>query len=341
MITVRSPVHTMRSMTPFMIFLSALTVASCNLFNADPGSGNDVGFSSSSEQGSMVTRNVSYTGVIDLLGISIEQQGTHKLTLSDGQFLVVESTDVSLDLNAYIGMSVEIRGSVQPTVEAGGMLLRAEEVTVLDESVSSASSESSTSSSPESTSSSFSSTSTTSTSSSSSASSAPSVISSSVSAAPASVSPSASSISSAAVSSSVSANAGASEQHTLLMAKQQYSDPSLWTQQYCTTHIAFCVPVHKNWYFKSFGATTSNRWHVEFGMEEIDELGDGAILLNLVAGSSASMNASDGEIKTQGNDIIAFKDWNDGTHFEIIADARLQEAVSYMLARVSPYTPAD
>lgn len=336
MITVRSPVHTMRSMTPFVILLSALTVASCNLFNADPGSGNDVGSSSSSEQGSMVTRNVSYTGVIDLLGISIEQQGTHRLTLSDGQFLVVESTDVSLDLDAYIGMSVEVRGSVEPTVEAGGMLLRAEEVTVLDAAGSSASSESSTSSSSESTSSSS-----TSTSSSSSSSSAPSVISSSVSAAPASVSPSASSVSSAAISGSAGANAGASEQHTVLMAKQQYSDASLWTQQYCTTHIAFCVPVHKNWYFKSFGATTSNRWHVEFGMEEIDGLGDGAILLNLVAGSSASMNASDGEIKTQGNDIVAFKDWNDGTHFEIIADARLQEAVSYMLARVSPYTPAE
>lgn len=76
-------------------------------------------------------------------------------------------------------------------------------------------------------------------------------------------------------------------------------------------------------------------------MEEIDGLGDGAIILNLVAGSSASMSAADGEIKTQGRDIIGFKDWNDDTHFEIIADARLQEAVSYMVERISPYAPTE
>ena len=131
------------------------------------------------------------------------------------------------------------------------------------------------------------------------------------------------------------------EQQVLMLMKQSYDQPGLWTQKYCTSHIAFCIPVHKNWYFKSFGATTSNHWHVEFGMVDIAELGQGAIILNLVAGSSASMDARDGQIKTQGSDIIAFKDWTDGNHFELIADARLRSAVEYMLKNISAYELAQ
>ena len=127
----------------------------------------------------------------------------------------------------------------------------------------------------------------------------------------------------------------------MLLAKQKYADELLWTQKYCTSHIAFCIPAHKNWYFKSFGATTSNVWHVEFGLNPIDQLYQGPIVLNLVSGLSASMNAKDGEIKTQGNDLVGFKDWNDGTHFELIADVRLRDAVSYMLSHITAYTPGE
>lgn len=125
------------------------------------------------------------------------------------------------------------------------------------------------------------------------------------------------------------------------MAKQDYATPSLWTQKYCTSHIAFCIPVHKNWYFKSFGATTSNRWHSEFAMKDITELGQGPIVLNLMAGTSASMNAESGQVKTQGSEVIGFLDWTDGTHFELIADARLKAAVEYMLSHVTAYTVAE
>ena len=131
------------------------------------------------------------------------------------------------------------------------------------------------------------------------------------------------------------------EQQVQLMIKQSYDQGNLWTQKYCTSHIAFCIPVHKNWYFKSFGATTSNMWHVEFGMTNVDELGQGAIILNLVSGTSASMNARDSQIKPQGSDVIGFKDWKDGNHFELIADSRLRAAVEYMLSNISAYELAQ
>ena len=119
------------------------------------------------------------------------------------------------------------------------------------------------------------------------------------------------------------------------MARQNYSSP-FWVQEYCTGHIGFCLPVHKNWYYKSFGATTSNRWHVEFGMTSPEELGQGVIILNLVSGSSASAGAQSGQIKTQGSDVVAYRDFEEN-HFEIAGDASLREAISYMQSNITPY----
>ncbi len=309
------------------------------------------------------TQNVSYTGTIDKLGASIYMQGTHQLVLGDGQLIILSSTDANLSLDTYLGKHVEVRGSVQPTVEGDGMIMRVEVVTVLDASSATTSSEASSVSSakfcggiaafpcdggymcvdnpddscdpmnggadcsgicvPE-----------TSSSSAMTSSAATSVKSSSSAVSKAS---------STAVSSVASStgNSAAMEAQIQTMAKQSYTQDSLWTQKYCTSHVAFCIPAHKNWYFKSFGATTSNMWHVEFGMTTIDELHQGAITLNLVSGTSAAAGVGDGQIKVQGSDIVGYKDWTDNTHFELIADARLRDAVSYMLAHILAYNPGE
>ncbi len=319
---------------------------------------------SSSSDDAVVTENVSYVGVVSDLGAIGSERATHSLTLDGGQKILLSSNDENLNLNVYLGKRVEVRGGTQATVESGGILMRVSEVTVLDSTEpSSSSSESSVSSSKKfcggiaafpcdagqtcvddpsdscdpmnggadcggmcvtaipSSSSMSSSSATTSSSSSKAASSS-----------------SKSSVASSAVSVSSSANSvsQAMEAKIVVMAKQNYGDAALWTQKYCTSHVAFCIPVHKNWFFNSFGATTSNQWHVEFGMEAISNLGDGPISLNLVAGTSASMNATDGQVKVQGNEVIGFKDWKDG-HFEIIADSRLQAAVAYMVSHITSY----
>ncbi len=318
---------------------------------------------SSSSEDSVVTENVSYVGLVSDLGAIGSEQATHSLTLDGGQKILLSSNDENLNLNVYLGKRVEVRGGTQATVESGGILMRVSEVTVLDSTEPSSSSESSVSSSkkfcggiaafpcdagqtcvddpsdscdpmnggadcggmcvtaimPSSSSLSSSAAMTSSSSSKMSSSKSSSVASSA-----------------ASVSSSTNSVSQAMEAKIVLMAKQNYGDAALWTQKYCTSHVAFCIPVHKNWFFNSFGATTSNQWHVEFGMEAISNLGDGPISLNLVAGTSASMNATDGQVKVQGNEVIGFKDWKDG-HFEIIADSRLQAAVAYMIAHITSY----
>lgn len=124
------------------------------------------------------------------------------------------------------------------------------------------------------------------------------------------------------------------------MAKYNYDTPSLWTQQYCTSHIAFCVSAHKNWYFKSFGATTTTLWHVEFGSAEIDELGQGVIMMNLVSGSSSDGGGVSGQVKSVAGDVVGYLDWK-GDHFEISGDASLKAAISGMLSSIKAYTPAE
>jgi hypothetical protein len=124
------------------------------------------------------------------------------------------------------------------------------------------------------------------------------------------------------------------------MAKQNYSTSNLWTQQYCTSHIAFCISVHKNWYFKSFGATTTALWHVEFGMSDIYDLNQGVIVLNLMSGASSSTGGVSGQVKSIGTDVVGYLDWK-GDHFEIIGDASLKDAISFMLTSIKSYTPGE
>ncbi|HCI03946.1 TPA: hypothetical protein DE059_03390, partial [Candidatus Peribacteria bacterium] len=70
------------------------------------------------------TKNVIYQGVVKPAGISIYQQGSHRLQLETGKFILLESDTV--DLNGYVGEHVEMVGAIRPTVEEGGMIMRVE-----------------------------------------------------------------------------------------------------------------------------------------------------------------------------------------------------------------------
>ncbi len=369
------PLHAM-TRSQASVFLLCLLVASCS---PSPSIPSDVSEQISSESASQrmesgaltisATRNVSYIGTVDELGPSIMMQGTHKLLLSDGQFILLESTDANLSLNSYVGKRVEVRGSVQPTIEGNGGIMRVEEVTILGDTAVTASSDHS--------------------------SSQPSAMCGGIAAiscakglvciddpndscdplgggadcsgicvpsvqldSDKTSSHSSSSVpevktekpftppekESSSMQSSVQVTGGTTSQAadaSIEIISKQKNYASLWTQKYCTSHRAFCISAHKNWYFKSFGATTTNLWHVEFSSAPIDELHTGPIVLNLVSGLSASMNAKDGEIRSEGTDVIGFKDWTGDTHFELIADARLRDAVSIMLRSIVPYSPAE
>ena len=126
-----------------------------------------------------------------------------------------------------------------------------------------------------------------------------------------------------------SSSAPAADSRIALMAAEDFA-PERWTQEYCSSHVNFCIPVHKNWYFKSFGALSSILWHVEIGPENVDELGDGPLTVELRTGDLASVGAKDGDLKEAGGKVTGYRSWSDSRHFAITGDAALREPVSFI-----------
>lgn len=246
------------------------------------------------------TGNVSYRGVVEPLGISLYMQGTHRLALPDGRFVLLEGPAV--DLREYLGEEVEVFGAVRPTVEAGGVIMRVERVGRMKQ-----------------------------------ASMVSSMVSSSLPppSSPSSVSffrvSSPSSSLTTTPSSSSSSVTGAPERDawTGPMAEEKFTAEQ-WMREYCSTHVGFCVPVHRNWWFKSFGATASSLWHVEVSGEPIQNLGDGVLLVNLIQGDITTTGATDREVRMHGNFAVGYRNFSENRHFEISAPMELKEAVQYM-----------
>jgi hypothetical protein len=272
------------------------------------------------------TRNVSYEGVVEPAGISIYMEGTHRLLLDDGRFLLLESERT--DLNGYVGERARVVGAVRPTVEGDSLILRVDQISLLSLRSSSSSESSPSSSSPS------------------------SMHSEATSSSPP-AQPSVSSVvpevgqSSAATSAAPSSetttpptsDGGAELQGRIeLMAAEDLS-AARWTQRYCTAHIGFCIPVHKNWWFTSFGATTSYYWHVEIGPEPIENLGDGPLQVNLVEGSLSATGAADASVRTEGSTAVGYREWTGNRHFEIRGDLRLEAAIRYITERLESYAP--
>ncbi len=110
------------------------------------------------------------------------------------------------------------------------------------------------------------------------------------------------------------------------MQKAAVSDAT-FTQKYCTDHVGFCVPVHKNWYYASFGSVTASLWHVEIGPTVVENVGDGVITIDLVGGA---IDSQDGTVTANGDDVIGYRAWTGGRHFVIKGPASLRTAIEYM-----------
>ena len=311
-----------------LLLLLALSLSACAI--TQPGGGSVSGGSSSA--GSSISSQAlasSREGVIQKAGVGIVMQGTHKLVARDGSVVYLESTIVSLD--TYIDAAVLVSGRIRPTVEGNAQIMTVETIEIipddeapmiLEETTSSAVSSRMPSSSSK-----------TAQASSAAVMSTPPTVSSAMSSLASSsdsVPPASSAISSITSTPSTSSTTSASVN---AMAKVQVNAAN-FTGRYCTTHIGFCVPVHRNWYYQSFGANVSPfLWHVEVSDQSVEEAGQGVIVVNLVSGPmTASAEAS---AEQQGSFVVAQRQWTGNRHFAISAPAELKAAVEYMAANLS------
>jgi len=246
------------------------------------------------------THNVTYRGIVQPAGISIYMQGSHRLLLSDGRFLLLESDTV--DLNGYVGEEVEISGSTRATIEANGIIMRVENTKlILPPPEAETSSESSLSSLSE---------------------EKPSeLIEEPTTEVP--LEPREASVANEAIIEAMSA--------------ENFS-PENWTQEYCSSHIGFCIPIHRNWWYKSFGTTTSTLWHVEVGNSPVLNLADGPISINLLYGDLSSLEDQETTtVQVHDDIIVGSRPWSGDRHFEIRASITLEAAVRYMIEHINPY----
>lgn len=306
----------MRSrLLPFLA--TGLLLASCGGNTPTTPTDDSASSSSSSETSVVETHNVSFTGTVRPAGISIYMEGTHRLELTDGRFILLSSE--SVDLNGYVGEKAEVTGSIRPTVEEGGTIMRVEQIRLIDgasSSTASAAADSSSVSLP---------------------------VSSAAVSSPAPAASSAPSSKPAPVSSAARSSSSASAAPVTIdvsalvtsMAKQNLATAN-WTQAYCAPPtVGFCVPVHRNWYFKSFGTASEALWHVEVGSQAIENLSNGPIAVNLLGGALSAKGISDKEIRDDGSTVRGYREWTKDRHIEISAPSALKEAVTYMTQHLS------
>ena len=84
----------------------------------------------------------------------------------------------------------------------------------------------------------------------------------------------------------------------------------------------------------SFGASAGSLWHIEVSSQELNNVGDGPLSVNLMAGTAESAGGTDGQVSTQGGGIVGYKNLGD-KHIEVRAPANLQTAVTYILAHIT------
>ncbi len=306
-----------------------ISLAGCSWFNSSGGS-------ASSSSSSSVARSANYTGILQKSGINSVAGGTHFVALEEGGVVALESE--LIDLDSYIDAKVRVSG-LESLADEGYPMLSVTRVDVLEEALPDlGAEESSSSSSSSSETSSFSSVvssvARSSVAARSAAASSVSRVSSSSSVAASSVASSSSSAAVSSVAASASSSAASSVDmaaRTQVMAKATVN-ASTFTGQYCSTHMSFCVPVHKSWYYTSFGGSTSTVWHVEVGPVAVENVGEGPITVDLVSGPAPS---GDGAVTTSGEFVIGYRAWTNGRHFAVKAPAALRAAVEFMTQNIA------
>ncbi len=317
----------MKRLTLLSALLLAVPLVACRSTapQQPPVTGTVMSSSSSSS-----ARSATVEGVLQKAGVGIFMQGSHRLQMDDGTFLLLESTAVRLD--DYLDDRVIVTGTVQSTVEAGGMIMTVELIEAAEsflqpEVLVEGGSMSSTPSSA------------------SSRRSSPAPMSSPTASSPAPLpvfppsspsSPSPTAPSSPASIPSSAAPTGRDVSASIAAMARAAVNSSTFTTTYCSSHIGFCVPVHKYWFYTSFGASISPYlWHVEVSDQSIEEAGQGVIVVNLAAGA---LTGSEGVAIIQGDFAVASRQWTGNRHFEISGPKELKAAVEFMAHGIEVYT---
>jgi hypothetical protein len=77
---------------------------------------------------------------------------------------------------------------------------------------------------------------------------------------------------------------------------------------------------------------------VEASSQEVNTLGDGPLIINLLSGP-LDATIADGSTVQKGQYVVSYRSWTDNRHFEISAPAQLRSAAEYISANIIAYQP--
>ena len=287
---------------------------------------------------------VNYEGTLQKLGVSIYMEGTHRL-FTDETATPILLRSAALRLDDYVDERVRITGQARPAVEGDAVIVDVVKIDLLEDLAPMVLGETGASTAAVSSSAPASSSSVAQTSSADKSSSAAPLSSSTAakasSSAAAKSSSSDASLAPRSTAASSEVGSASSVNRSSLAAATGKADTGSFTQSYCSSHIGFCVPLHKNWYYQSFGANVSpSLWHIEAGAGPIENTGDGVIMVNLVSGPVPGAQEGVAIDQADGT-VVAYRQWTGNRHFAISGPKETKAAIEHMTQNLSVYQATE
>lgn len=93
---------------------------------------------------------------------------------------------------------------------------------------------------------------------------------------------------------------------------------------YENTKLHFTVQYPSSWWYKSFGPSNGSLWRTEFAEKEIENIGDGSIILTVQNGARGTVLESDGDKVT----LLISRDSD--SHFEFTGSAENRSTILFM-----------
>jgi hypothetical protein len=97
--------------------------------------------------------------------------------------------------------------------------------------------------------------------------------------------------------------------------------PVLDGAPYVNKHMNYTLLYPKSWWYKSFGSVGENIWHTEFGEKEIENIGEGSMIVEIKKGKHEMV------FQEVENNFIFFLPRNDTSHFKIYGSNEYKEMI--------------
>ena len=97
---------------------------------------------------------------------------------------------------------------------------------------------------------------------------------------------------------------------------------------YSNKYMEYSLIYPKHWWYKSFGAQDNSLWHTEFSEKEIENMGDGIIMVDVKHGARGNV------VETQGDKVVVLYPRDDTSHYQLTGPKDLENELKSMAVSI-------